>query len=49
MSDEGYAKSIEMHSRLTKKHLVELCVMRLKEINNLKHELRVLKHGGKEE
>jgi len=43
MSDGGYAKSIEMHSRLTKKQLVELCVNRLKEINDLRHELRILK------
>ena len=51
MLDGGYAKSIEMHSRLTKKQLVDLCVARLKEINDLQHELRVLKtnESGKHE
>jgi len=45
MNDGGYTQSIEMHQKLTKKQLVELCVKRLKTINDLRHELRILKKG----
>jgi len=44
-----YPKSIEMHSKLTKKQLVELCVHRLGTINGLRKALRDRKEGEQEE
>ena len=48
MSDGGYTQSIEMHQKLTKKQLVELCVHRLGVINDLRRENMILK-GWKQE
>ena len=49
MRDGGYAVSYKMHSELTKKQLIELCLARLKRINDLSYELRVLRSNNLEE
>ena len=48
MEDGGYTQSIEMHQKLTKKQLVELCVQRLRTINDLRRENLILT-GWKQE
>ena len=48
MSNQGYTQSIEMHQKLTKKQLVELCVKRLGTINDLRQENLILKGWKKE-